>query len=142
MCILPAPRRFASSERFSRVSQFVLNIHCVWVCAAEDAPRDPFRLLERRHRLADVVERGAVALVRQLIPNSILGQSIRLVYAKALYRTAGASRGEVFEAVAIFEELRRKLRRVLGPSHPDTLDDLRELERARMTLEDYRKFKS
>ena len=60
---LPTPRRFAGSERFSRVSQFVLSIHCVWVCAAEHAPRDPFRLLERRHRLADVVERGAVALV-------------------------------------------------------------------------------
>ena len=90
----------------------------------------------------DQVKSLALPLLRQLIPNSILGQSIRLVYAKALYRTAGASRGEVFEAVAIFEELRRKLRRVLGPSHPDTLDDLRELERARMTLEDYRKFKS
>ena len=78
-------------------------------------------------------------MVLPLLPH---GRRFRLAYAKALYRTAGASRGEVFEAVAIFEELRRKLRRVLGPSHPDTLDDLRELDRAWMILEDYRKFKS
>ena len=89
----------------------------------------------------DQVKSLALPLLRQLIPTSLNGQSIRLVYAKALYRTAGASRGEVFEAVAIFEELRCKLRRVLGPSHPDTLDDLRELDRAWMILEDYRKFK-
>jgi len=27
--------------------------------AAEHAPRDPFRVLERRHCLAEIVERGA-----------------------------------------------------------------------------------
>ena len=55
----------------------------------------------------------------------------------ALYRPAGASRGDIFEAVATFEEDVCKLRRVLGPSHPDTLEILRELDRARMTLEDF-----
>ena len=52
------------------------------------------------------------------------------------------SRAEVFEAVAICEELWSTHRRVLGPSHPDTLQCLVELDRASMTLEDYRKFKS
>ena len=44
--------------------------------------------------------------------------------------------------MAILEEQVGTLRRVLGPSHPDTLTVLGELDRARMTLEDYRKFKS
>ena len=38
---------------------------CGRVRAAEDAPRDPFRLLERRHGLAQIVERGIVVLVGQ-----------------------------------------------------------------------------
>ena len=70
------------------------------------------------------------------------GRRFHLAYAMALYRTASASRAEVFEAVAIFEELLSTDRRVLGPSHPTTLEVHRELDRARMTLEDYRKFKS
>ena len=60
----------------------------------------------------------------------------------ALYRPAGASRAEVLEAVANCEDVLCKDRRVLGPSHPYTLEVLGELDRARMTLEDYRKFKS
>ena len=60
-----------------------------------------------------------------------------MAYAMALYRPAGASRAEVSEAVAIFEDVSCKARRVLGPSHPDTLEFLGELERARKTLEDY-----
>ena len=60
----------------------------------------------------------------------------------ALYRPAGATRGEILEAVASFEEQLCTDRRVFGPSHPDTLDVLRDLDRALMILEDYRKFKS
>ena len=54
------PSRAASAERGSRMSQIALNPNCVWVRAAEHAPRDAFRVLERRHGLAEVVERGAV----------------------------------------------------------------------------------
>ena len=46
------------------------------------------------------------------------------------------------KAKASFEEEVCTERRVMGPSHPDTLEILRELDRACMTLEDYRKFKS
>ena len=35
------------------------------VRAAEHAPRDPCRLLERRHGLAEIVERGAGVLVAE-----------------------------------------------------------------------------
>ena len=56
-------RRFAGAERGSRPSQGFPNPHYVWVRAAEDAPRGPFRVLERRHGLAEIVERGAVGSV-------------------------------------------------------------------------------
>ena len=44
---------FAGAARGSRGSQFVLNSLCGRV-------RDPFRVLERRHGLVEIVERGAV----------------------------------------------------------------------------------
>ena len=44
--------------------QTPLNRHCERVRAAEHAPRDPFRLHERRHGLAEIVERGCVVFVR------------------------------------------------------------------------------
>ena len=37
----------------------MLKHSCVRVRAAENAPRDQFDLFERRHGLADIVERGA-----------------------------------------------------------------------------------
>ena len=41
-----------------RVSQGVLNPPCERMRAAENAPRNPFRGLERRHGLTDIVECG------------------------------------------------------------------------------------
>ena len=58
----PRRLRLAGAERASRVSQFVLNPHCDRVRATEYAPRDPFQFLERRHGLAELVERGAGVL--------------------------------------------------------------------------------
>ena len=96
------------------------------------------------HQLAyTLTELGRYDQVKSLVlPLLPYGRKFRLEYAKALYRPAGASRAEVSEAVAILEEQVGTLRRVLGPSHPDTLTVFGELDRARMTLEDYRKFKS
>ena len=53
-------RRFAGAERGSRVSQSSFNLQCGRVRASEHAPRDPFRVLERRHALAEIVECGAI----------------------------------------------------------------------------------
>ena len=36
------------------------------MCATEHAPRDPFRVLERRHGLAEIVELGAGVQVERL----------------------------------------------------------------------------
>ena len=72
MCVLylvlrTARRRFfTGAERGSRFLQGPLMCSCGRVRAAEDAPRDPFRLLERRHSLAQIVERGIVVLVERL----------------------------------------------------------------------------
>ena len=54
---------FAGAARGSRVSQMELNSFCGWVRATEHSPRGPFRFLERRHGLAEIVERGAVVFV-------------------------------------------------------------------------------
>ena len=50
------------AERDSRYLQIALNVHCERVRAAEHAPRDPFRVLERRHGLAEIIERRAVVI--------------------------------------------------------------------------------
>ena len=48
------------AERGSRGSQVFLNPGCDWVRAAEHAPRGRCQILERRHALAQIIERGAV----------------------------------------------------------------------------------
>ena len=61
MIDLGTPRRhFAGAERDSSLAQIPLNLHCERVHATENAPRDPFSVLERRHCLAEIVERGAI----------------------------------------------------------------------------------
>ena len=50
---------FAGAEQCSCILQSILNPLCGRVRAAEHAPRGPFHVLERRHGLAEIVERGA-----------------------------------------------------------------------------------
>ena len=49
-----------------RVSQRFLNLHNIRVRAAEHASRDPFRVLDGRQGLADVVERGCGVIVERV----------------------------------------------------------------------------
>ena len=51
--------RFAGAERGSRLLQSGLNLLCGRVCTTEHASGGPFRILERRHGLVEIVERGA-----------------------------------------------------------------------------------
>ena len=47
----------------SRASEVAFNLRSYErMRAAEHAPRDPSRVFERRHGLAEIVERGAVSL--------------------------------------------------------------------------------
>ena len=67
------PEQRSTEERGSRSSQFALKPCCERMRATEHAPRDPFRVLERRHCLAEIVERGSIVhveRVRQHLPNS------------------------------------------------------------------------
>ena len=57
------------------MSQASVNVHGEWVFAAEDAPRGPCRVLERRDGLTEIgiVERGAVFVERpRVIPPQVL----------------------------------------------------------------------
>ena len=58
-------RRLAGVERGSRLSQIVLNNRCERIPTAEHAARSPGCLLECRHGLAKIVERGAVVCVER-----------------------------------------------------------------------------
>ena len=51
--------RVESRERLSRYVEASFKFSCDRVGATEHAPRNPFRILERRHGLAEIVERGA-----------------------------------------------------------------------------------
>ena len=93
-------------ERSLRPKQFVPKGRCERMLATEHAPRDPFRVFERRHGFAEVVECGAGVL------------------------------RDVHEAVAILEDVLRTTRRVFGTSHPNFIEYREDLESARMRLAD------
>ena len=62
----PRRRRFAGAERGSRVLQRALNPRCDRVRAAEYLARGSYRVLERRHCFAQIVERCAGVMVERL----------------------------------------------------------------------------
>ena len=49
----------------SRLSQMSLNLTRERMCAAVHAPRGPSRLFERRHGLAEIIERGGLVHVER-----------------------------------------------------------------------------
>ena len=100
--------------------------------AAEHTPRGPRRVLDRRHSLAEIVERGAGVLVerpRVIHPDPKRGRVI----------DPGATLDDLREAVTTLEDAGRTARRVFGDAHPTTLmgeallGDVRATLRARET---------
>ena len=61
---------------------------------------------------------------------------LRCNFAEVLYTDPTASRADILQAVAMLEDVVIAYRRILGKHHPDTLDALADLERARMKRED------
>ena len=55
--------RFAGAELCSHFAQIAPDAFCSRVRATEHASRDPFNVLERRHGLAEIVERGVGVVV-------------------------------------------------------------------------------
>ena len=58
LALMIARRRLAGVEHGSRRSQGSTNVSCERMRAAKHASRGPFRLLERRHALAEIGECG------------------------------------------------------------------------------------
>ena len=59
---------------------------------------------------------------------------MRSIYARTLYINAGATLDELRESVTTYEDVGRIARRVLGGSHPLTLNIEGDLRNARMVL--------
>ena len=59
---------------------------------------------------------------------------MRWAYARALYKDAGATLGDLREGVTTLEELARTVRRVFGGANPITTGIERELQIARVVL--------
>ena len=61
---------------------------------------------------------------------------LRTSYAQAIYRDTNSSRSDVYEAVAILEDVVRTARRVFGLQHPNVEEYRQDLENACMRLAD------
>ena len=74
------------------------------------------------------------------VARRVLGESheitlwMRMVYAMAIYRDAGATLDHIREAVTTLEDTDRIARRVLGGAHPTTAEIERALRNARAVL--------
>ena len=105
---------FAGAEHHSRIPQGTLNLCYVWVRAAEHAPRGLFQILEGRHGLAEIVERGAGVKVERPRIKPPQFERIFIAYANNSSRHGhhfAQQRLGFFEALQIF-----KGRRVVGSS--------------------------
>ena len=83
----------------------------------------------------------ATALLRQKIPGArrvrgddYITLGMRVNYAMALYKDAGAALDDLREAVTTLEDVERIARRVLGSPHPVTVDAGDVLRQARAAL--------
>ena len=99
------------------------------------------RELKRFKEARKLLQKSMLIARRVLGENDHLKISMRLVYARALHQDPGATLDDLREAVTTLEETLRTGRRVLGGSHPTTvqlelsLRDARAALRARETAE-------
>ena len=98
---------FAGAERGSRVSQFNLNSRGNRVRATKHAPRDPMHILERRHCLAEIVERGPFVLVERhrIIPPKTASAELRTA---GRHETQGVGPADVSAGTAAARRLPRE----------------------------------
>ena len=109
-----------------RESQIALNRRSKRVCSPEHAPRNPSHVLERRHGLTEILERGGGVIVEH--------HCVKWVYALSLYADPGATLDDLREAVATLEDVARTARRVLGGAHPVAVEIGESLRTARTVL--------
>ena len=93
-------------------------------------------LFHPRSTVAAGVGTGLLRSQRSAPPNDagLAGEASRRRYAEALYEDEGATLDELREAVTTLEDAGRRARRVLGGTHPHTVDMEQSLRDALATL--------
>ena len=90
--------------------------------------------LERHDEAKPILRKAIPNARRTLGAEHDLTLSFRSIYAQCLYQDPSASRGDVAEAIEIFEDVQRRARRVFGAGHPNWRDLPAHLEAAREFL--------
>ena len=90
--------------------------------------------LERCGEAKSLLKKAIPVARRLLGENNDLPFRMRWAYARALYKDAGATLGDLREGVTTLEELARTVRRVFGGANPITTGIERELQIARVVL--------
>ena len=110
-----------AGEHCPRISQFALKARRERVRATKDAPGDPLHVLERRHGLAEIVERGASVLVER---HRVTHPDPKAERYKGTYAGCYSGRSRVadrthamFDALPFVKQCRRRLERIVGDLH-------------------------
>ena len=89
----------------------------------------------QRHTEAKTLLRRTVPVARRALgENNATTLRMRWAYARALYRTKGATLDDLREAMETYEDAERIARRVLGGAHPTTGGLAQDLRNARAAL--------
>ena len=137
-CPSPNPQKRLDDQTQTDQAIFTLLNNCA-SCAAP-LPRLAKQCSRCKTRYCSAAYADAKSLMLPLLRglDSRVEQNplMRRVYAETLYKTEGASRDDVSKAATTLEDVLSVVRKRLGAGHPDTLETLAELDRARMMLED------
>ena len=82
--------------------------------------------------------REQIPNMRQLGPDDRRTLDLRTLLAMCLLEDTNATESDVKEAVAIFEDLDRRMQRLLGNSHPVAKENRRLLEISRLRLANFK----
>jgi len=124
-CLELGVRVNGGCERRSRVSQGALNPRCERVLAAEHAPRNPYRVIERRHGLAEIIECGAfiITILLRAGARHVTTFAMDLGYNHVYFQEIAASGGfKKYE-----QKHREDLVAMLAPKLPQIPKDVIEL---------------
>jgi tetratricopeptide (TPR) repeat protein len=90
--------------------------------------------LERFKEAKKLMRKTMPVARRALSDEHDLTLNLRKVYAESLYLDASATRGDVAQAVAIYEDILPRVRRIFGKDHPNWRHFPKLLEGAREKL--------
>ena len=121
---------YARLGRFEQAAQMDRDVYSGWLRLKGEEHEHTIHAASNYAHGLITLQRYAEAksLLRKMIPVSrrILGETheitltMRKIYARALFEDAGATLGDLREAVTTLEDMERIARRVLGGAHPFT----------------------